>query len=115
MIEGGIEETRRGGKGRKQLQNDLKEKRILELESGSATPHSVENSLEKKLWTCRKTDSGMNECYRVLFLWHLCSSYRCSQKSVRYFIYNILRLKDWFYFFPFYSCLQSLVYIFSPF
>jgi len=47
---------RRGGR-RKQLLDDLREKRkILELETGSARSRSVETELWKRLWTCRKTD-----------------------------------------------------------
>jgi len=30
--------------------------RVLEIESGSTTSHSVKNSLWKRLWTCHKTD-----------------------------------------------------------
>ena len=33
---------------------------ILETKSGSTRLHSVENSLWKRLWTCRKTDYVMN-------------------------------------------------------
>ena len=39
----------------------LKKKKILEIESTSARWHSVESSLWKRLWTCRKTDCGMND------------------------------------------------------
>jgi len=34
---------------------------ILENERENILPHSVENSLCKRLWTCRKTEYGMNE------------------------------------------------------
>ena len=34
---------------------------MLKLESGSATSFSVENSLLKRLQTCRKRDNEMNE------------------------------------------------------
>jgi hypothetical protein len=45
---------------RQQVQDDLKEtKRILELERGSTGLRSVENSLTKRIWTCRKTGYGM--------------------------------------------------------
>jgi hypothetical protein len=37
----------------------LKETRILETETGSTVWHYVENSLCKRLWTCRKTDCGV--------------------------------------------------------
>jgi hypothetical protein len=46
----------------KQILDDLKEKsEILEIERGSTRSHSMENSLWKRLWTCRKTDCRMNE------------------------------------------------------
>jgi len=34
----------------------------MEIERGSTSSHSVENSLGKRLQTCRKTESRMNEC-----------------------------------------------------
>jgi hypothetical protein len=41
----------------KQLLDDLKgSKKILEVEAGSSGSHSLENSVWKRLWTCRKTD-----------------------------------------------------------
>jgi hypothetical protein len=50
-----IEMAGRRGRRRKQLLDDLKEnERILEIERGSSRSHSVENSLWKRLWTCRK-------------------------------------------------------------
>ena len=33
----------------------------MESKRGSTRLHSVENSLSKRLWTCLKTDYGMNE------------------------------------------------------
>jgi hypothetical protein len=59
MLEGGIEMAGRRGKRRKQLLDDLKEK-IMEIERGSTRSHPVENSLWKRLRTCRKTDYRMN-------------------------------------------------------
>jgi hypothetical protein len=50
-IEGRIEVTGRRGRRRKHLLDDIKEK-----ERGSTALQSVQNSLSKKLWTCRKTD-----------------------------------------------------------
>jgi hypothetical protein len=35
--------------------------RILENERGSTRLYCVENSLWKRLWTCCKSDYGMNE------------------------------------------------------
>jgi hypothetical protein len=52
----------RRGRRRKQLLNDFKERRgKTETEGGSTISHSVENSLRKRLWTCRKADCEMNE------------------------------------------------------
>jgi hypothetical protein len=52
----------RRGRRRKQLSDDLKEnERILEIERENTISHSVENSLWKRLWTCGKTDYGMND------------------------------------------------------
>jgi hypothetical protein len=53
-FEGRIEMTGRRGRRRKQLLDDLKEKR-------STRSHLVENSLWKRLRTCRKTEYRMNE------------------------------------------------------
>jgi hypothetical protein len=50
----------RQGRRHKQLLDEGKEK-ILEIERGSTRPHPVENSLWKRLQTCRKTDYRMNE------------------------------------------------------
>jgi hypothetical protein len=33
----------------------------MEIEKGSTRSHSVENSLSKRLWTCRKAAYGMSE------------------------------------------------------
>jgi hypothetical protein len=49
-IEGRIEMTGRRGRRRKQLLDDLEK-----TERGSTRSHSVENSLSKRLWICRKT------------------------------------------------------------
>jgi ABC-type tungstate transport system permease subunit len=49
------------GRRRKQLLDDLENERVLEIERGSSRTHSMENSLWKRLWTCHKTDYGMEE------------------------------------------------------
>jgi len=36
--------------------------KILEPERERIRPHSVENSIWKTLWTCRKTDHSMKKC-----------------------------------------------------
>jgi hypothetical protein len=62
-IRGRIEVTTRGGRTSKQLLDDLKEKKkTLEIERGSTRSHCVENSLWKRLRTCRKTDYRINGC-----------------------------------------------------
>jgi hypothetical protein len=50
-IGGRIEVTKRRGRIRKQLLDDL-----MEIEGGSTRSHSVETSLYKKLCTCRNTN-----------------------------------------------------------
>jgi hypothetical protein len=57
VIESNIEGTRRGGKGSKQLLDDLKGTRGYWKLKGKALDHTV----EKKLRTCRKIDYGMNK------------------------------------------------------
>jgi hypothetical protein len=51
--------TRKQGRKSKQLLDDFKE-RIMEIERGSTRLRSAENSLWKRLWTCRKTDYVIN-------------------------------------------------------
>jgi hypothetical protein len=46
----------RGGGRRRQIVDGLKETRVLEIERGSTRSHSVENSVCKRLLTCRKAD-----------------------------------------------------------
>jgi len=43
-------------------------KRILEPEGGSTRLPSVETWLLQRIWTCRKTDYGMNELYKVSYI-----------------------------------------------
>jgi hypothetical protein len=57
-MKGRIEVTGRRGKRRKQLLDDLKEKRGYWKLKGSTKSHSVENLLWKGLWNCRKADYG---------------------------------------------------------
>jgi hypothetical protein len=60
VIKGKLEgRTEESGRRCKQLMDDIKEK-ILETERGCTRSHNVENLLWKRLWTCRKTDYGMN-------------------------------------------------------
>jgi hypothetical protein len=71
LIEHIIEEERmrRRGIRRKQLVDDLEEKRILGTETESTGSHSVENYLLKKLFTCRKTDyvNRLDSVFMLLF------------------------------------------------
>ena len=55
-IKGQIEVTRRRGRRRKKLLDDLKDRRTLSIEGGSSRSHYVEESFWKRLWTCRLTD-----------------------------------------------------------
>jgi hypothetical protein len=59
-IKGRMERRGRRGRRHKQPLNYLKETR--RYERGSTRSHPVENSLCKRLRTCRKTDCRMNEC-----------------------------------------------------
>jgi hypothetical protein len=61
VIEGKIIGTRWRGRRRKQLLEDLKgSKKIPEVEGESSGSHPLENSVWKRLWTCRKTDYYLN-------------------------------------------------------
>jgi hypothetical protein len=52
----------RRGRRRKELLDVFKETRgYCKLREGSTRSYCVENSLWKRLWTCRKADWGMNE------------------------------------------------------
>jgi hypothetical protein len=56
-IKGELEVTRRRGRRRKKLLDDLKGKeRILSYEGGSSRSHCVEESFWRRLWTCRQTE-----------------------------------------------------------
>jgi hypothetical protein len=59
--EGRTEVKGRRGKRRKQLLDELQDNdKKLKVERGSTRSHSVENSLWKRLWTCRRREQ-MNE------------------------------------------------------
>jgi hypothetical protein len=45
----------------KQLLDDLKKKRLVEIERGSIRLYCVEKSFWKRLWTFHKTDYRMND------------------------------------------------------
>jgi hypothetical protein len=56
-----------GERGRKQLVDNLEEKRgYWKLKKGSTKLFSMENLLWKKLWTCRKTDYRMRDILLLL-------------------------------------------------
>ena len=56
-VKGQIEVTRRRGRRRKKLLNDLNgQERILSIEGGSSRSHRVEESFWNRFWTCRLTD-----------------------------------------------------------
>jgi hypothetical protein len=46
--------------GREDEEEDVSSYWIMEIERGSSRSHSLENSIWKKLWTCRKTNYRMN-------------------------------------------------------
>ena len=61
-LKGRIDVTGRQGRRIKQLLNEFKKtKGVLEIERGNNRSLCVENSLSKRLWTCRKIDYGQNE------------------------------------------------------
>ena len=61
-IEGRMEVTVRQGRRRNHLLDDLqRNERVVEIERGRTGSQSLQNSLWKRLWTCLKTDYGMNE------------------------------------------------------
>jgi hypothetical protein len=60
-LEERIEMPARWGRRCKQLLDDLKGEKILETERGRTRSHPVDDSLWKRLRTCRKTDYRMNE------------------------------------------------------
>ena len=59
-IEARIEVTGRRGRRRWQLVDERKE-RMLEIEKASTGSHSVDDSIWKRLWTCRKKDYRVAE------------------------------------------------------
>ena len=77
VIEGKIkremEVTRRWGRRRKKLLDDLD--RILSFEGGSSRSHYVEESFWRRFWTCRQTEYWMNEWICICFycIWHTIS------------------------------------------
>jgi hypothetical protein len=70
--------TKRRGERRKQLLDTFRKKRILEIERGSNISPSLNNWLWKRLYTCRKTDCGLNDI---------------KEHVVRYFIANKAPIK----------------------
>ena len=67
-IEGRIDVTGRRRRRCKQLLDDLEETRgyLLYIARGSTSSHCLENSLWKRLWTCRKTDYGITTSRIIL-------------------------------------------------
>jgi hypothetical protein len=61
-IEGRIEVTRRRGRRCEHLLDGLEKKEgILEIAREGTGSRSLENSLRRRLWACRKTDYGMSK------------------------------------------------------
>jgi hypothetical protein len=68
-VEGRIEVTWRRGRICRQLLDEIKEKiGNWKIGRGSTRSHCVGNSIGKRLWTCRKTDCGMNGICKVVDL-----------------------------------------------
>jgi len=102
-IEGSKEVTGRGGIRRKHLLGDLEGTRgFWKLKRGSTRSYCVENWLWKRLWTCLKTDFGMNELMNELISesrlwcsetvwWIYCSCLFCvMQQMHRYIVLHLL-------------------------
>ena len=70
-MEGKIEgRTEGNGKTQRRCKQPLDDKdndRIWQTERARTTSHRLENWLWNRLWTCRKTDYGMNERQRNHF------------------------------------------------
>ena len=65
-----VEVTGRRGRRHKQMLDILKERRgHWKLKEEAVDRPSFENSLGKRLWTCRKTGNAMNECYSTNSFW----------------------------------------------
>jgi hypothetical protein len=66
----------------------LRKKRILEIGSTSIRCHSMKNWLWKRLWTCRETDCGMNECLNNMKVSALkersCRKYECFRTKSKF-------------------------------
>ena len=65
---GKIYETGRRGRRSKQLQDERKNGKTLEVGRHGTMSHSFANSLWKRLWTCRKTDYMMMMMMTVMFM-----------------------------------------------
>ena len=61
-----MEVTRRRGRRRRKLLDDLKD-RIRSFEGRSSRSHYVEELFWRRLWTCRQTEYWMNEWRNVQF------------------------------------------------
>ena len=97
--------TGRGGRRSKQLLDSLKWKRGYWNSRGSTRSQSVKNSLRKKVRTCRQTDYGMDEWFKVFKirnrLQHLITVFRIWLKQGRKHrcgltVRRVRTLKPWF-------------------
>jgi hypothetical protein len=72
MLEGRTEMMGRRGRRRKQLLDDLKEKkRYWKLKEEALDRTLSRTRFWKRLWTCRKTDYRMNEMHNYVYI-HVC-------------------------------------------
>ena len=55
-VKGEMDVTRRRGRRRKKLLDDLKDRRGYSFERGGFGSHYMEESFWKRLWTCRQTE-----------------------------------------------------------
>jgi hypothetical protein len=87
-MKGKMEVTGRRGRTRKQLLDDLKERiRYWKLKKEALDQHCLENSLWKRLWTCRKTTWWQVSFRRYFkFLQAFISNPYVEQEDVQYFL-----------------------------
>jgi hypothetical protein len=75
IIKRKIDGTLRRGRIRKQLLDDLKEvRRYWKKELGSTRSLCIQNSLQKRLWTCRRRDYMLEMTMVIIYA----SAFRCT-------------------------------------
>jgi hypothetical protein len=82
-LEGRIDVMGRRGRRRKQLLDDLKEKRrYLKLKEGALNCSLWRTRCEKRLQTCRKTDYRMNEFWTCLCSFIFIQHKKCMRRII---------------------------------